>query len=149
MGECTRWGVLAAVLCFELYPVLRYLFCSYFWKGVFIICADTFLLSLSASTPEASLTSFLRPGTPFTIFPAFPSSFYCQISAFSTQWVASSPFSLPKFLIFLLWIFMVVLRKFICFSMILLNRVTSLLLFTICREEWAFVRGRLDGKKLQ
>jgi hypothetical protein len=29
--------------------------------------------------------------------------------------------------------------------MILLNRVTSLLLFTICSEEWAFVRGRLDG----
>jgi hypothetical protein len=40
---------------------------------------------------------------------------------------------------------MVVFRKFICFSMMLLKRVTYLLLFTICREEWAFVRGRLDG----
>jgi hypothetical protein len=29
--------------------------------------------------------------------------------------------------------------------MILLKRVTSLLLSTICREEWAFMRGRLDG----
>jgi hypothetical protein len=28
--------------------------------------------------------------------------------------------------------------------MILLNRVKSLLLFTICREECAFLRGRLD-----
>jgi hypothetical protein len=29
--------------------------------------------------------------------------------------------------------------------MIILKGVTSLLLFTICREEWTFVRGRLDG----
>jgi hypothetical protein len=27
----------------------------------------------------------------------------------------------------------------------LLKRVTSLLLFTICREKWAYVSGRLDG----
>ena len=68
MGECSRWGVLAAVLYFELYPVFRYLFCRYFWKEVFIICTDTFLLSLSVSTPEAAFIYFLRERSSFDSF---------------------------------------------------------------------------------
>jgi len=67
MGECARWGLLTAVLYFELYHVLGYLFCSYFWKEVFVICTDAFLLSLSVST-RGSLYLFSEGRSSFDYF---------------------------------------------------------------------------------
>ena len=55
-----------------------------------------------------------------------------------------SEFSFPKLLTFLLWVFMVVLRKFICFSMILLNR-WHLCCFSPSAARNVPLWGRLDG----
>ncbi len=56
---------------FILTFVSRYLFWRYFWKEAFIICTDKFLLSLSESTPDAVLISFLkaRSSSDFLYFP--------------------------------------------------------------------------------
>ena len=143
MRECTRWGVLVEVLYFGLYPVFRYFFCRYFWKEVFVICTDTFLLSLSMSTPEASLTSFSRVRTTFDYFSWISSKFLFSNFSFYTQWV-SLHFPFRNYWLFSCG-FLLYFWENICFSMVLLKGVTSLLQLTVCREEWAFVRGRLDG----
>ena len=83
-------------------------------------------------------------GTPSTIFPGFPSSFFSHTSAFITQWVTLHFSYINSWLFscgFLLYFW-----ENICFSMMLLKRVTSLLQLTVCREECASVRVDLERK---
>ena len=49
MRECSRWECWPQFY-FELYPVLRYLFCSYFWKSLHHLHWHIFIESLSIHT---------------------------------------------------------------------------------------------------
>ena len=142
MGDCCLFGVLTAVL--YLWPILLPLFCKYFWNEVFTRLTSTFLVKGCSS---ATLNYFFRDFIILVSFYCVSNSFLFSYFNFSYS-VNNYPFSLPKFLSFLLWIFIVVLRKFICFSIILLNSETSLLLLTICLEECDFCSWRLAGRSV-